>query len=507
MANKIDSNATGLRFAEEASLKMLPGSPIWYPCEPNSYSDFGGQIKTMARTPISQSRQRQKGTVTDFEASGGFNQDLTPFNSTRLMQGAMFAAAREKTTTASLNAAAVDLGAVVGSAHTIAAASGLTGFLANHLVLTSGFAVTANNGLFKVASASTATLITLSSGLADEANAPADAKVEVVGYEFASATVDITVATGLPRLSRASGAFDLTTLNLVPGEWVYLGSDTASERFANNVGFARVNAVAATYIEFDKTDWTAQAEVGTAKTIRLFFGMVIKNESAVANIKRYTYQVERTLGSDANGVMSEYLVGAVVNEMSISMKQADKVGIDFSFVACDNEQRNGTTGVKAGTRPTLGVTDAYNTSSDFARIKLAAVSASDPAPTALFAFATELSLTVKNNVSQSKALGTLGSFDTVAGIFEVGGKLTAYFADVAAVQAVRNNSDITLDVILTKGNAGFAFDVPLMQLGDGRLSIEKDQAITLPLEINAAASKFDHTFLISKFAYLPTAAM
>lgn len=506
MANKVDSNVTGLRFAEEATLKVLPGSPVFYPLEPNSYSDFGGQIATVARNPINPSRQRKKGVTTDLDASGGFNQDLTFDNTTRLLQGFFFADIREKKTSAPMNVAATALTSVTGSSKTYAAASGMTGYLASQLIMASGFGVTANNGLKSVASASTSTDVVVNEAIADEASPPAAAKLTTVGYQFASATADITMNGSLVRINRASGSFDFTTLGLIPGEWVFVGGDAGTTQFTNNRGFARVAVVAASYLEFDKVGWTPQAETGTGKTIRLFFGSVLKNESDPALIKRRTYHVERTLGADANGTMSEYLVGAVPNELTLNIAQADKVTMDLSFVAVDNEQRTGTQGVKSGTRPSLSPGSAFNTSSDFSRIKLALATADDAAPVPLFAFATEMSLSVNNNVSPNKAIGVLGAFDTSAGTFEVGGNMTAYFADVTAVQAVRGNSDVTVDIIMLKKNFALLWDIPLLSLGDGRLSVEQDQSITLPLETNAAESKFNHTLLFQSFSYLPDVA-
>lgn len=502
MANKIDSNVTGLRYAEEASLRTLPGSPMFHPLEPNSYSDFGGQISTIARNPINPSRQRKKGVTTDLDASGGFNQDLTLNNTTRLLQGFFFADIREKKTTAPLNGTATAITGVT-SADTYAAGTGLTGFAAGALVLATGFGVTANNGLKSVSSASTATALVVNEPLEDEASPPAAAKVGTVGFEFSEGEVGIALNGAMVRL--VSSGTDLTTLGLIPGEWVFLGGDSASARFENNSGFARIGTLTGTYLEFDKVSWTPQVEAAGTKEIRIFFGAVLKNEDDPSLIKRRTYHVERTLGQDETGTMSEYLVGAVPNEMTLNIAQADKVNIDLSFVAVDNEQRTGQQGVKAGTRPALDPADAFNTSSDFARIKMASVT-DNAAPQPLFAFATDMTLTINNNVTPNKAIGVLGAFDTSAGTFEVGGSLTAYFADVTAAQAVRNNEDITLDIIMLKRNAGMLFDIPLLSLGDGRLTVEQDQAITIPLENNAAESKFNHTLLFQSFAYLPNLA-
>ncbi len=505
MADKIDSNSTGLRYAEEASLAVLPGSPVWYPLEPNSYNDFGGQIATVARNPINPSRQRKKGVTTDLDASGGFNQDLTINNSTRLLQGFFFADARQKPDTASLNGAAVDVTSVTAADDKYNTDASPGTYLAGDLALATGFGVTANNGLKVVVSADANDLtVAASPGLTNEASPPAVARLQKVGHQFGSGTSAITLNGNLVRLTETT--LDMTTLGLIAGEWIYLGGDAAGTHFEDNAGFARIKTVAAGYLEFDKTTWEGEAEAGTGDTIQIFFGTIIKNESDPALIVRRTYQLERTLGEDADGTMSEYLIGAVANELTVNIPQADKVTVDMSFVATDNEQRNGDTEVKAGDRPALSAEDAFNTSSDFARIKLALVEATDSSPSPLFAYATELTVTVNNNVTPAKAVAVLGAFDTNAGTFEVGGSITAYFASIEAVQAVRNNSDVTLDLIISKENQGIVIDIPLLSLGDGRLNVEQDQPITIPLENNAAESSFGHTLLFQHFPYLPDAA-
>lgn len=509
MADKIDSNLTGLRFAEEATLRVLPGTggvnSVWYPLEPNSYKDLGGQISTIARNPINASRQRKKGVTTDLDAGGGFVQDLTMNNTTRLLQGFFFADAREKPTTAPLATAKVAIASVVATTKKFAA-TGMPAFKVGALVLASGFSTVANNGI-KTVGAITGADVTVVEVLVDEAAPPVAAKLETIGHTFAVGTVAMGLNGNLARMN-ITGGLDATTLGLIPGEWVFVGGDLATDSFTTNpAGFARINVIAAGYIEFDKTDWTPVVEAGTGITLKIFTGLIIKNEFVPGLIKRRTYHVERTLGNDTNGVMSEYLVGAVPNELTLNMPMADKITADMTFVAMDNEQRSGLQGVKLGTRIVLPSANAFNTSNDFSRIKLASVSATDANPVPLFAFATEMTITINNNVSPNKALGVLGAFDTTAGTFEVGGKITAYFSSIAAVQAVRDNADITLDIAMVKDNAGLLLDIPLLSLGDGRLAVEQDTAIMVPLENMAAESKFGHTLLFMSFPYLPTTAM
>lgn len=510
---KIDSNLTGLAYAEEKCIGELPfiangdaTDPVWTPLEPNEYDDFGGQLTTVARNPINPSRQRKKGVVTDLDASGGFSTDITMTNMQDLSQGFFFADLRRK---AEFGGAG-EITNVDGTNEDFEAAAGLDVFQAGDIVLASGFSD--NNGLKNVTAAVAASL-TVAEDLIDEVPA-AGAKLVKVGALTGADDLAVDVSGTLPALT--STVFDFTTLGLIEGEWVYVGGDATANQFVNavNNGFKRVRAIAANRLTFDKSDATMVAEVlAGGEQVQLFLPRTVKNEVG-SSIVRRTYQLERTLGKPSEtspNDQSEYLVGAVPNELEIQIPQADKMTASLSFVATNNEQRTDVEGLKGGTRVPLVESDAINTSSDFSRIKLAQVVDGDAAPTPLFAFATEMTLTVNNNVSPNKAIGVLGAFEVTAGTFTVNGELTVYLADIAAVAAVRNNSDITFDIAIAKDNAGIVMDVPLIALGDGRANVEQDAAITLPLTLDAATGAkidqtLDYTLMFCYFDYLPTVA-
>lgn len=642
--NKQDSNATGLRYAEEASPKTLPNSPVWNQLEPNSYTDFGGQLSKTARNPINDSRQRSKGVTTDLDAAGGFNSDLTQANMQDLLQGLMFADLRAKVDQAIVSVDDTPDSFVIVDA---------TGVVVNNLIWVAGLDDAANNGLHKVtavtqAVASTGTLdadgdtfadgdtvtigfagstvtYTMETGALDAAykvlatgttaqvltrlikaingtgtagvdyavgtvahpdvtaaeaaldtmlvtanvagvagdailtsKVTADADVvwgganltggadaivacsgstlvadgspaagsimSLVGHEFAAGDVDIVVSGTLPVLHAT--AQDCTDFGLIPGEWVYVGGDTAATSFFNAVdnGFKRVRAIDATAgITFDKSESTMVVDDGTVtgsggadtQTIRIFFcSRILKNEAAALIVRR-TYQLERTLGapddSAPSAFQAEYITGALLNQVAFNIPQAEKLNLDLTFLAMDHEQNTADDGLKAGSRPDLTDADAFNTSTDFSRLNMSVVTAGVEAPTPLFAFVTSITLNVSNNATVNKAVAVLGGFDITAGQFTVGGAVEAYFADIASIAAIRENSDVTLDAVIARNNAGVVLDVPLCALGNGRLTVAQDQPVKIPLDMEAARGRkidadLDHTLLIGFFDYLPSAA-
>lgn len=499
---KIDSNITGLRFAEEASIGVLGGSPVWNPLEPNSYNDFGGEITNVARNPINASRQRRKGVTTDLDASGGFNTDLTQTSIAELLQGFFFADYRAKT---EFTGAVITVSNV---ASTYSATDIDDGLAAGSLVFMSGFAESANNGLKEV-TAVAADEITVAETLVDEASATT-AKVVEVGFQFTSGDLEVDASGDLPKLVTTTKS--LTDFGLVPGEWLFIGGDTAATQFGDveNNEWVRLKSIAQNEALIDKSTSDMVTDAA-ADTVRVFFGRVLKNESDSSLIKRRSYQLERTLGapddSSPSQIQAEYLVGSVANELTFNFEQADKITVDLGFMSTDHEQVTGVTGVKSGTRPAIAEADAFNTTNDFSRLRMSVLDDADSNPAPLFAFLTDFTVVVNNNVSPNKAISVLGAFDMSAGTFAVSGDLTAYFSDVTAVASVRNNDSVTLDFAIAKNNAGVLVDLPLLTLGDGRLNVEQDEPITLPLSQEAAADPvFDHTLLMIFFDYLPDAA-
>lgn len=484
MVNKVDSNTTGLRVAEETSMGVVASDAVWHPAEPNSYGDFGGEYTQVARTPISRSRQRRKGTIVDKDSVAGFNIDFTQRGLYRLLSGFMFADWREKPVKA--------VSAVSGASYTVASNAGLA---VGDLVFAEGFSTAGNNGL-KSVTATGATTVSVA-GLTAEASPPAGAKITRVGVQAGAGDITATVADGV--LTLGSTTLDFTTLGLIPGEWVFVGGDATGTRFdtAGNNGFARVKSVAAASLVFDRKPGASATDAGAAKTIRLFFGHVIKNEADPDLIKTKSYQFERaypTIGE------YEYVKGCVANTLEIAITTADKITVDLGYIAIDTEDLEEE---KTGSRPDVVEDEVYNSSNDFSNLRML----NEDSAATLFTYVTEMNLTINNNVEALKAAGVLGAFDVSIGDFVAAGNATAYFTSSEAVQAVKANADVSLDLGLVKGNIGWVIDIPLLTLGDARREVEKDQAVMLPISMEGVEHPtLHHTLLVGHFPYLPDAA-
>lgn len=507
-----DSNDVELSFAEEECLRQLPPNPQWFKTEPNSFSDFGGEIAKTTRSFINPSRQRRKGRKTGETASGGFNTDFTRTSLNRLLQGFMFADAREMPTTKTVlrPAGEDEITAVTGA--TGYAVTTVAPFATGMLVYASGFGFAANNGLKSITAANSITggyAVNVSPAAVNEPAPPPGAALEVCGYQFGSGLLSIAVTGEVVSIVGSGAANFSNKPNLIPGAWLFIGGDAPANRFENNAGYARIKSVEAQTIVFDDVTFTPVTEAGTGKSIRLFLGTIIRNEKDPDLIRMRSYQLERTLGKGDNDTQAEYLEGAIANEFSLELPAEEKIVADLTFLACRRTFRTGEVGdlIKDGDRIEASGEEVYNTTSDVYRMKIAVSNPLSSTLPPLVGYVQEGNLAITNNASPNTAIGTMGAVDFQFGDFEVSGSLTAYFTDIAAVQLINDDSDCAFNVIGAYSNYGFVFDMPLLTLSGGTLNVEKDAPITLPIEKQAVEGEAGFTLLYQFFPYLPDLAM
>lgn len=503
----ISSNSTGVSFNEETTLATPNVAGTWYGLEANTFKDFGATFTSVVREPIVANRQKSRGAITDVDAKADFNIDLTQHNLTRLMQGFFFADVFEKPATQPLNGtqAVITSVDITAGNHYNCTGANLPVFVVNHLVFAKGFGVAGNNGLKLVSARTASILTTTTAGEAVEAAPPAAAQIETVGYQYAAGDLVLSIVGATIVLT--STAIDPAILGLNVGEWIGVGGDAVGTQFALNTPFyGRVLSVntAAKTIVLDTAFKAIVADAGAAKTIQLFFGKFLCNAVAVGNIKRRSYTLERTLGSDGTGNQAEYILGSIPNDLTINIAQTSKVTLDLGFVGMNVQFNTGTTGLIAGTRVAAASETPFNTSHDFATTFIGVLDPANFNDTALFGFISDLKLNIKNGVTPNKAIGVVGSFEANAGDFSVEGSAKAYFATTLGATAVKANSDCSMTCILAKSNSGMIIDLPLLGLGGGANTVQKDKPIEVDLTQNAAKCAAGYTMSWGFFEYLPS---
>jgi hypothetical protein len=502
--NSRSSSSVGLAIAEEITPKVLSGSPVWYAREANSYPEFGATVTETAATPISASRQNQEGSVTDLDATAGYNMNLR--NDLEWdMQGFFFADAHEKADTLPLTGSQVSItGVAVSGVYN--AASGLA-FAVGQIVRASGFTNAANNGIGRVTTASSSSVTLADLTTVVESSPPSRAKLRQVGFRFASADLTLTVNAANVVLTSTASAW--ANVDVQVGEWLFIGGDAATERFNSGYGFGRVSAKTNSVVTLDNVAWegTIATENGSGKTIAVYTGTYLRNEDDPSLIKCRTYQIERTLGDDGNGTQSQIEIGSVANTFTANMPLTGLAALDLAYIALDEETRTGTQGLKSGTRVPLPTQQAYNTTGSVWRHQVVILDPTTLNPTQLYGFATAASYVIDNGATALKAIGELGGIDINVGNFAARGTSTAYFMDVESLRAVRESKRIGMNSILAGDNRGVVLDLPYARATTPGPQVALGEAITIDFEKNAFENPNGYTASMTFFDYLPDIAM
>lgn len=383
----------------------------------------------------------------------------------------------------------VNAGTQVVTVTAVAPANGA--FVLGHVVRFTGFTNAANNGKFRVSTGSSTVPAFVGSGLVAEGAPPATARMKVVAFQGVAGDITAT-ASGL-----ASTTLDFTTLGITVGQWLKPGdADNAAFGFATaaNNDFIRVTAVSANAITCDNlpTGWAVDA--GAAKTIRVFFGDVVKNGTT-----RTSLSIERSFLGQAvpTHILQKGMHSGAFN-LDITSEQV--ITGSFDMVGMSGSQgtvANGTS-YDAATVNKIMAANVH-----VGRIAEGGSLVTSPA------WAQSLQLKMENNLRALTAVGTVGAVDVQPGDCTVTGTLSAYFGSNAlltkllAGTASNVNSRATIANVAGNGFEGYVLGLPRVIFTGGSPSAAgKNQDVVIPLAFQASIDTTTNAqFICDRFEY------
>lgn len=509
MSRVLTNNST-LRYAIESSIGTLPGSPAWRLLEPNNITAYGAKLTTVVRRPISPTRGRRKGTVTNLESEVGFEADLTMDAATDFVEGFIFAEFMNVDFDLKSSTGTLPPPVASGTTYTIDAASAALAakiqFVSTDyatLVYAKGYTNSANNGL-KPITADTAgggTVITVANTLVAE-TPPTNASLQIAGVRILDASdLTLTISGSTATLVSAADITNWGTLGIKKGMWIHIGSNNGTTGAVTNAlgasnvsyGYARVTATpTGATLALDKLDTKLVTATTNAGSCDILFGRMARNvatdhDSTDDRYLERTYQFEVAY-PDLGGVGTdnyEYAIGNFADEWVINLGLAAKATCTWKFIGTNVDDITASRKTNASAAVTPLRTTAVNTTSDLAVISTDVVSSvSDVC-------FKSLTITLKDNVSPEQCLGTLGATFVNAGLFEVNLAGNMLFTNKAIVNAVKNNTTVTFHTVVKNDDGAMVLDIPSLTLGDGGREFPVDESVQVKL---TGASFTDSTY-------------
>lgn len=524
---RVLTNTTALALATQEARGTLGADPEWKTLEPNDIGRFGTEITAVERNPISNIRQRRKGTAVDLDSGVEFEADLTCDLIDDVIEGFLFANA----VNADLTFRAANAGATGWTIPAATAAQGakiqFTSGGPITLVYSRGYAAAANNGLFELTAdtASTGTLLART-GLTTE-TAPANAEVSVCGIRCEAGDLAVSVSSGIATLTSGNNAavndVDFTTLGLTVGQRIHVGGLTDTNRFAGvaavSYGSGRIRTIAAGTLTLDKlddtliaSDGTDDGAGGTLVPVDLLFGRFVRNVATnhASFLERY-HQVEleepnlyetepATPVAEPDGY--SYALDNLMDALSLALPLTDKATCTVGMIGTDTEDPvdGASRKTNAATPREPLLTEPFNTSADYFRLRIAGVD-----DTGILSDFKDLTLTIANGVSGERVQGTFGPKYLNIGNFLIDLEATALFTSRAVIAAIRALTTVSFDFGLVNDDGAVHFDVPSATIEGGAREFPRDESVRIGLTLKAFVDSFFGTSLgVSLFPIYPT---
>lgn len=490
---RVLTNTITFQVASESTLGTQPTAG-WLVIEPTTIGKYGPTLTKLTRAPISKNRQRRKGALTDLDSSVEFDADVTYDHVNMFIEGLLFASA--------IGATIFTVTAVTATGFTVASGGAVPD---GTLFFVRGCGVTANNGIHVAAGTSTGTEIKCS-GLTAETPSTL-MTLEICGWQGAATDLSINAAGNLVSAAVNWTSHAIGSMIKV-GQFIWVGYDsggTHSFAVAANRGLARVTAKSATILTLDKKATTFATDPGTAVSVWILFGRYVRNVAVGdTDYLERTYQFElgyENLQNPGPGDEYEYAKGNFLNDMTLDLTVASKATMKCNFVGTDTDPPT-TSRATGAVTPTITLANGmFNTSVDFLRLRVTGYDESS-----LTADFKSLSLSVKNNVTPEKVLGTLGGKYMNAGLFDVEASGQVLFNDSDFLAAMRDNDTVTLEACIRNDDGAFVFDIPAMTLEGGDKEFPVNQTVSISMKSMAFQDpRLGCSLGVSIFPHLPDA--
>ncbi len=411
-----DSNRVRVALVKEATLGTTPASPRM-----RTVRDTGeglnwtpGFYTSKERRADRMRAQPSKITETnDGDLGGELSYPTALGAASAMFESAMLStwiSTPEKDNDGTADSVITDVATTGGGTVTVTA--GVT-WMVGHLVQMSGFGVAANNTVAKVTTGGTTTFVCSAGSFGAEAAPPATARIKVVGIEGASADI-VATSTGL-----TSTTMNFVTAGIIVGQWLKIGGTAAGTKFATaaNNGWARVTAVSANAITLDNrpTGWGADA--GTGKTIRIFFGDVLRNGTTLLGLS-----FERAFLGQTTPT---YIVqkGMCADTMELVFTDGDSAMVNFSFVGMTGSES--TSAISGATYAAAPTNVVMTSNAAVGEIRIGGSASGSPN------WVKDMTVRSQNNLRAKTASGNVGAVDVGVGSHLPTGTVNAYFGSDA----------------------------------------------------------------------------
>lgn len=240
---------------------------------------------------------------------------------------------------------------------------------------------------------------------------------------------------------------------------------------------------------------------GAGKQIDVYFSRWLRNVAIDhADYKLPSYAFEMTYPTLSGGApMYEYMLGNMVDEWVWNIPLTGKATVNATFTGTRTLKLTAArkTGPSAAKNP--NASGGISTATDLLRLRIAGVD-----ELGISSDFQMLKVTVKNNVSPQKQLGKLGARLMNQGKHTETVEADCIFVTPDAIDAVRDNRDATLDILMRNGDFGALLDIQAMTLDSSDRKLEKDKSVI----ISSKTTGHQHdltgsTASLSVFAFLP----